>query len=96
MKTSSFESASSSGGSGGGGGGGGGEGSGSFNLRNLSKLILPPLGVPAGGHAQSGHAGPNDRRVISPLDSRYRSVRVTHHLSLFAHASPWRHGSQLA
>uniref|UniRef100_A0A0E0DRQ8 Potassium channel n=1 Tax=Oryza meridionalis TaxID=40149 RepID=A0A0E0DRQ8_9ORYZ len=66
MKTSGFESASGS------GSGGGGEGSGSFNLRNLSKLILPPLGVPAGGHAQSGHPGPNDRRVISPLDSRYR------------------------
>uniref|UniRef100_A0A0E0L2V7 Potassium channel n=1 Tax=Oryza punctata TaxID=4537 RepID=A0A0E0L2V7_ORYPU len=62
MKTSGFESASSS----------GGGGSGSFNLRNLSKLILPPLGVPAGGHAQPGHAGPNDKRVISPLDSRYR------------------------
>ncbi|KAF0926954.1 hypothetical protein E2562_028540 [Oryza meyeriana var. granulata] len=64
MKTSGFESTSSS-------GSGGGEGSGSFNLRNLSKLILPPLGVPGDGHAQL-QAGSNDKRVISPLDSRYR------------------------
>ncbi|XP_006654434.1 potassium channel AKT2 isoform X1 [Oryza brachyantha] len=62
MKRSGFDSSSGS---------GGGEGSGSFNLRNLSKLILPPLGVPAGGHAQH-HGGSNDKRVISPLDSRYR------------------------
>uniref|UniRef100_A0A0D9WGU4 Potassium channel n=1 Tax=Leersia perrieri TaxID=77586 RepID=A0A0D9WGU4_9ORYZ len=62
---SSFESTSSSGS---GGGVSSGERAGSFNLRYLSKLILPPLG----GHAQPGHAGSNDKRVISPLDSRYR------------------------
>ncbi|RCV17597.1 hypothetical protein SETIT_3G233000v2 [Setaria italica] len=47
-----------------------GSGSGSFNLRNLSKVILPPLGGPSSGHGQS-HGG-SDKRVISPLDSRYR------------------------
>ncbi|KAL5203513.1 hypothetical protein ABZP36_014465 [Zizania latifolia] len=52
--------------------GGSGEGSGSFNLRNLSKLILPPLGKPTAGQAQPHGAGSNDKRVISPLDSRYR------------------------
>ncbi|CAN6346742.1 unnamed protein product [Urochloa humidicola] len=46
-------------------------GSGSFNLRNLSKIILPPLGGPSSGHGQS-HGGSNDKWVISPLHSRYR------------------------
>lgn len=57
----------------GGGGGGGtvsGSGSGSFNLRNLSKVILPPLGGPSSGQSQS-HGG-SDKWVVSPLDSRYR------------------------
>ncbi|AQK93628.1 Potassium channel2, partial [Zea mays] len=57
----------------GGGGGtvsGSGSGSGSFNLRNLSKVILPPLGGPSGGQSQS-HGG-SDKWVVSPLDSRYR------------------------
>ena len=63
----------STGGGGGGGGSGGtvsGSGSGSFNLRNLSKVILPPLGGPSGGQSQS-HGG-SDKWVVSPLDSRYR------------------------
>ncbi|KAL6609939.1 hypothetical protein ACP70R_039908 [Stipagrostis hirtigluma subsp. patula] len=49
--------------------GGSGSGSGSFNLRNLSKVILPPLGGPSGN--SQGHGG-SDKWVISPLDSRYR------------------------
>ena len=65
---SSFQSTGSAGG---GGGSGTGErsGSGSFNLRNLSKVILPPLGGPSG---QSQSHGGSDKWVISPLDSRYR------------------------
>ncbi|AQK86135.1 potassium channel AKT2/3 [Zea mays] len=47
----------------------GGSGSGSFNVRNLSKVILPPLGGPSG---QSQSHGGSDKWVISPLDSRYR------------------------
>ncbi|KAG2627330.1 hypothetical protein PVAP13_3KG124349 [Panicum virgatum] len=73
MKVSSgFESASASsagGSAGSGSGSSSGWGSGSFNLRNLSKVILPPLGGPS-GHSQL-HAG-SDKWVISPLDSRYR------------------------
>jgi len=78
MKSSGFESASTSsaGGSAGSASGSSGSGShtsawgsGSFNLRNLSKVILPPLGGPS-GHNQL-HAG-SDKWVISPLDSRYR------------------------
>lgn len=42
------------------------DGSSSLNLRNLSKLILPPLG--AAGYVQSVTRG----KVISPMDSRYR------------------------
>ncbi|WVZ98657.1 hypothetical protein U9M48_044065 [Paspalum notatum var. saurae] len=83
MKSSSLESSSAGSGSGssgsgsgssgtGSGGTSGSSGSGSFNLRILSKVILPPLGVggPPSGHGQS-HAG-SDKWVISPLDSRYR------------------------
>ncbi|XP_047095077.1 potassium channel AKT2-like isoform X2 [Lolium rigidum] len=69
MKISSFQSTSTSS-----GGATSGSGSGygtsrsfnrSFNLRNLSKLLLPPL-----GYSQSP-TGP-DKWVVSPLDSRYR------------------------
>uniref|UniRef100_A0ACD5T935 Uncharacterized protein n=1 Tax=Avena sativa TaxID=4498 RepID=A0ACD5T935_AVESA len=63
MKISSFQSTSSGGASG--SGSGSGTGTGSFNLRSLSKLMLPPL-----GYSQSP-AGP-DKWVVSPLDSRYR------------------------
>uniref|UniRef100_A0ACD5TFD3 Uncharacterized protein n=1 Tax=Avena sativa TaxID=4498 RepID=A0ACD5TFD3_AVESA len=73
MKISSFQSTStSSGGASGSAGSGSGTSTGtgygtsrSFNLRNLSKLMLPPL-----GYSQSP-AGP-DKWVVSPLDSRYR------------------------
>lgn len=41
----------------------------SFNLRSLSKLVLPPLGVPGYNQAQMECRG----RIISPMDSRYRS-----------------------
>jgi len=44
-------------------------GSSSFNLRNLSKLILPPLGVSGNAQTQAACRG----KVISPMDSRYRS-----------------------
>ncbi|XP_051208130.1 potassium channel AKT2 [Lolium perenne] len=70
MKISSFQSTSTSS-----GGATSGSGSGygtsrsfnrSFNLRNLSKLLLPPL-----GYSQSPTGRP-DKWVVSPLDSRYR------------------------
>lgn len=44
------------------------DGSSSFNLRNLSKLILPPLGVSGYVQTQAVCRG----KVISPMDSRYR------------------------
>ena len=70
-KNSSFQSTGSAGGgSGTGTGTGTGSRSGSFNLRNLSKVILPPLGGPSAG--QSPNNGGSDKWVISPLDSRYR------------------------
>ncbi|KAF8411833.1 hypothetical protein HHK36_004392 [Tetracentron sinense] len=40
----------------------------SFNLRNLSKLILPPLGVTTYNQNQIKSKG----RIISPMSSRYR------------------------
>ncbi|XXG73616.1 hypothetical protein AAC387_Pa07g2506 [Persea americana] len=40
----------------------------SANLRNLSKLILPPLGVSGYNQTQINNSG----RIISPMDSRYR------------------------
>ncbi|KAJ6803269.1 potassium channel AKT2 isoform X1 [Iris pallida] len=43
-------------------------GSSSFNLRNLSKLVLPPLGMSSYDQTLIGSRG----RVISPMDSRYR------------------------
>nr|BAJ86681.1 predicted protein [Hordeum vulgare subsp. vulgare] len=64
MKIPSFQSKSSSGGA---SGSSTGFGSGSFNLRNLSKLMLPPL-----GHSLSQSTSGTDERVVSPLDSRYR------------------------
>ncbi|KAG8085664.1 hypothetical protein GUJ93_ZPchr0010g10956 [Zizania palustris] len=68
MRSSSSESRSSSGNDGEGSGP-----SGSFNLRNLSKLILPPLGKPAGqAHQPHGAGSINDKWIISPLNSRYR------------------------
>lgn len=66
MKSSSLESSSGSGS----GASSGRTGSGSFNLRNLSKVILPPLGGPSGhSHAAGSEC---DKWIISPLDSRYR------------------------
>ncbi|KAL6010653.1 hypothetical protein ACLOJK_001090 [Asimina triloba] len=44
------------------------ENSASLNLRNLSKVILPPLGVSSCNQPQP-HAR---RRIITPMDSRYR------------------------
>ena len=38
----------------------------SFNLRNISKLILPPLGVSSQNPVNS------KGWIISPMDSRYR------------------------
>ncbi|GJM88664.1 hypothetical protein PR202_ga04753 [Eleusine coracana subsp. coracana] len=73
MKSSNSESTGqpgSAGSSGSAGFSGSGSGSGSFNLRNLSKVILPPLGGVTSGHSQC-HGG-TDKWVISPLDSRYR------------------------
>ncbi|RWW54942.1 hypothetical protein BHE74_00038464, partial [Ensete ventricosum] len=40
----------------------------SFNLRNLSKLVLPPLGVSTYNQNQNDPRG----KVILPMDSRYR------------------------
>lgn len=41
----------------------------SLNLRNLSKLILPPLGV----SSSTFQPQINSRaRIVSPLDTRYR------------------------
>jgi hypothetical protein len=42
----------------------------SLNLRNLSKLILPPLGVSGSNQNQIQSKG----WIISPMDSRYRYV----------------------
>lgn len=42
----------------------------SLNLRNLSKVILPPLGVSASNQNQIESKG----WIISPMDSRYRYV----------------------
>lgn len=39
-----------------------------LNLRNLSKLILPPLGVSGSNQTQIQSKG----WIISPMDSRYR------------------------
>lgn len=39
-----------------------------LNLRNLSKLILPPLGASNYNQNQTEVKG----RIISPMDSRYR------------------------
>uniref|UniRef100_A0A1D1Y559 Potassium channel n=1 Tax=Anthurium amnicola TaxID=1678845 RepID=A0A1D1Y559_9ARAE len=44
------------------------EGSSSLNLRNLSKLILPPLGVSGYNLAQATPSG----KIISPMGSTYR------------------------
>ncbi|THU50872.1 hypothetical protein C4D60_Mb06t24930 [Musa balbisiana] len=44
------------------------ESSESFNLRNLSKLVLPPLGVSTYNQNQNDSRG----KVILPMDSRYR------------------------
>ncbi|KAH0469547.1 hypothetical protein IEQ34_001105 [Dendrobium chrysotoxum] len=41
----------------------------SLNLRGLSKLILPPLGVAGYNQSSTGHPCKN---IISPLDSKYR------------------------
>jgi hypothetical protein len=71
MKISSFQSTSSGGASGSGSGYGTSRSfNRSFNLRNLSKLMLPPL-----GYSQQSPAGP-DKWVVSPLDSRYRWVTL--------------------
>ncbi|VAH19470.1 unnamed protein product [Triticum turgidum subsp. durum] len=71
MKISSIKSTSSGGTSAASGSSTGfGSGSGasrSFNLRNLSKLMLPPL-----GSSLSQSTSDSDKRVVSPLDSRYR------------------------
>ncbi|VAH07690.1 unnamed protein product [Triticum turgidum subsp. durum] len=71
MKISSLQSASSGGTSAASGSSTGfGSGSGasrSFNLRNLSKLMLPPL-----GSSLTQSTSDSDKRVVSPLDSRYR------------------------
>ncbi|XP_010910948.1 potassium channel AKT2 [Elaeis guineensis] len=40
----------------------------SFNLRNLSKVVLPPLGAPGYNQTQAESGG----RIVSPMDSRYR------------------------
>lgn len=40
----------------------------SFNLQNVSKLILPPLGVSSYNHNPVVSKG----WIISPMDSRYR------------------------
>lgn len=45
-----------------------GESTTSVNLRNLSKIILPPLGVSSNNQSLMESKG----RVISPMDSRYR------------------------
>lgn len=42
----------------------------SLNLRNLSKVILPPLGVSGSNQNQIESKG----WIISPMDSRYRYV----------------------
>ncbi|WOL11938.1 potassium channel AKT2 [Canna indica] len=41
----------------------------SLNLRNLNKLVLPPLGVSSYNENQNDQQG----RIILPMDSRYRS-----------------------
>ncbi|MED6143168.1 RAC-beta serine/threonine-protein kinase [Stylosanthes scabra] len=42
----------------------------SFNLRNVSKLILPPLGVSSNKYENPVESIKG--RIISPMDSRYR------------------------
>ncbi|XP_058091178.1 potassium channel AKT2 isoform X3 [Magnolia sinica] len=44
------------------------ENSASLNLRNLSKLILPPLGASSFNQTQIN----STRKIITPMDSRYR------------------------
>lgn len=44
------------------------EESASMYLRNLSKLILPPLGVSSDNQTQINATG----KIISPMDTRYR------------------------
>lgn len=41
-----------------------------LNMRNLSKIILPPLGASSYNQNQIKSKG----RIISPMDSRYRYV----------------------
>lgn len=44
----------------------------SFNLRNLSKLVLPPLGASGYNQTQVESGG----RIVSPMDSRYRCKQL--------------------
>lgn len=53
----------------------------SANLRNLSKLILPPLGVSGYNQTQINNSG----RIISPMDSRYRWTSSSSSLILLEH-----------
>lgn len=43
-----------------------------LSLRNLSKLILPPLG--SSGYSQNQQQVLSKGKIISPMDSRYRLV----------------------
>lgn len=47
----------------------------SLSLRNLSKLILPPLGVSSFNQSQI-----NSKWIISPMDSRYRYLIIFNYL----------------
>ena len=49
-----------------------------LNLRKLSKLILPPLGVSSSSQIQIQSKG----WIISPMDSKYRYLSLSHSLSL--------------
>lgn len=43
----------------------------SLNLRNLSKVILPPLGVSSFNQKQT-----HSKWIVVPMDSRYRYIIV--------------------
>ncbi|KAL7119567.1 hypothetical protein ACP275_02G070600 [Erythranthe tilingii] len=50
--------------------GGGGGSSEDLSLKNLSKIIIPPLGVASVYYTSHNHS---NAKIISPMDSRYRS-----------------------
>lgn len=60
-----------------------------LNLSNLSKLVLPPLG--ASSYTNNTHSSAElrrhskGRRIISPMNSKYRSHTITPNFKMHEH-----------